>query len=295
MLPTTPPNLTAQGTILGTFQYMAPEQLEGQEADARTDIFAFGAVLYEMLTGRKAFEGKTHASLIAAILKDEPRPHRRASAADAPAARPHRPPMPREGSRRALAERERSHARIAVDQPTAAQRLASAASPVARRARRGRLILGVAAALAGLVVGIVATTLVARFGAVDPRNGRRQSRACIVSVSPAEHLQALPADRTTVEGRPSRTAMAWSPDGRSIVFSAVQGDRQQLYLRALDQLAATPIAGTEGASSPFFSPDGRWVGFWSGGALKKTSSRWQRSSDDDLRDARDVRRELGIG
>ena len=74
MLPTTPPNLTAQGTILGTLQYMAPEQLEGQEADARTDIFAFGAVLYEMLTGRKAFEGKSQASSIAAILEDEPTP-----------------------------------------------------------------------------------------------------------------------------------------------------------------------------------------------------------------------------
>ena len=71
-LPTTPPALTAQGTILGTFQYMAPEQLEGQDVDARTDIFAFGAVLYEMLTGRKAFEGKSQASLIAAILDHDP-------------------------------------------------------------------------------------------------------------------------------------------------------------------------------------------------------------------------------
>src|SRR2546425_2274221 len=72
MLPTTPPGLTAQGTILGTFQYMAPEQLEGREADARTDIFAFGAVVYEMLTSKKAFEGKSQASLIAAILEREP-------------------------------------------------------------------------------------------------------------------------------------------------------------------------------------------------------------------------------
>ena len=72
MLPTTPPNLTAQGTILGTFQYMAPEQIEGLEADARTDVFAFGALLFEILTGRTAFEGKTRASLLGAILKDEP-------------------------------------------------------------------------------------------------------------------------------------------------------------------------------------------------------------------------------
>src|SRR5207249_911216 len=74
MLPTTPPNLTAQGAILGTFQYMAPEQLEGQEADARTDIFAFGAVVYEMVTGRKAFQGKSHASLISAIMSSDPSP-----------------------------------------------------------------------------------------------------------------------------------------------------------------------------------------------------------------------------
>ena len=72
MLPTTPAGVTAQGTILGTFQYMAPEQLEGHEADARTDIFAFGAVVYEMLTGKKAFAASTQASLIAAILKDDP-------------------------------------------------------------------------------------------------------------------------------------------------------------------------------------------------------------------------------
>ena len=74
MAPTTPPNLTAQGTILGTFQYMAPEQIEGAEADARTDIFAFGAVLFEMRAGRPAFEGKTRAQLLGAILKDDPPP-----------------------------------------------------------------------------------------------------------------------------------------------------------------------------------------------------------------------------
>src|SRR5262249_15604930 len=74
MMPTTPPNLTQQGAILGTFQYMAPEQLEGEEADARTDIFAFGAVLYEMIAGRKAFEGKSQASLISGIMSAQPRP-----------------------------------------------------------------------------------------------------------------------------------------------------------------------------------------------------------------------------
>lgn len=131
------------------------------------------------------------------------------------------------------------------------------------------VVLGAAAALAGLVAGIAATTLVARFGGRRSTERPPEVARLLVSIAPAEHLQALHADRTT-EGRPSRTAMVWSPDGRSIVFSAVQGDRQQLYRRAVDQLVATASPGTEGASSPFVSPDGRWVGFWSGGALKKT-------------------------
>src|SRR6185436_6600694 len=74
MPPTTPPNLTAEGSILGTLQYMAPEQLEGREADARTDIFAFGTVLYEMVTGKKAFESKSQVGLIGAILERDPAP-----------------------------------------------------------------------------------------------------------------------------------------------------------------------------------------------------------------------------
>ena len=268
MLPTAP-NLTAQGTILGTFQYMAPEQIEGQEADARTDIFAFGVVLYEMVTGKRAFTGKTHASLISSILKDAPRPIIELQ--------PLVPPLLDHIVSRCLAkdpdDRWQSASDLTrelrwINESSASARVAAA--PGAHRARRDRLILGVAAALAGLVIGIVATTLVAGLGRRQPLERGSEVARVLVGVAPAEHLQALPADRTLTEGRPSRTAMAWSPDGRSIVFSGVQGDRQQLYLRALDQLSATPMAGTEGASSPFFSPDGRWVGFWSAGALKKT-------------------------
>ena len=162
MLPTAP-NLTAQGTILGTFQYMAPEQIEGQEADARTDIFAFGVVLYEMVTGKKAFTGKTHASLISSILKDEPRPIIELQ--------PLAPPLLDHIVCRCLAkdpdERWQSASDLTrelrwINESSASARVA--ASPVARRARRDRLILGGAIALAGLVVGIAATMLVARFG-----------------------------------------------------------------------------------------------------------------------------------
>ena len=105
-------------------------------------------------------------------------------------------------------------------------------------------------------------------GALRRIPGVGVTRAAI-SVAPAEYLQALSVDHTTNEGRPSRTVMTWSPDGGSIVFSAVRGDRQQLFVRALDQLEAAPIADTEGAIGPFFSPDGRWLGFWSRGALRK--------------------------
>ena len=108
-------NLTDTGQILGTLQYMSPEQLEGREADARSDLFAFGAVLYEMATGQKAFSGKSQASLIAAILKNEPRADLGGVAADAAGARPRRADLPRQGPRRPLADGPRRQAAAPVD------------------------------------------------------------------------------------------------------------------------------------------------------------------------------------
>ncbi len=293
MLPTAA-NLTAQGTILGTFQYMAPEQIEGQEADARTDIFAFGVVLYEMVTGKRAFTGKTHASLISSILKDAPRPIIELQ--------PLVPPLLDHIVSRCLAkdpdDRWQSASDLTrelrwINESHASARVAAA--PGAHRARRDRLILGGAMALAGLVTGIVATTLVAGLGRRQPVARGAEVARVLVSVAPAEHLQALPADLTLTEGRPSRTAMAWSPDGRSIVFSGVQGGQQQLYLRAIDRALGDADGWHRGCVRPLLLTGRTLGGILECRRPQEDVHRWRRSSDDDLRNAGGVRRELGIG
>jgi len=265
--PTTPA-VTAQGVVLGTFQYMAPEQIEGREADARSDIFAFGVVIYEMVTGAKAFSGMTHASLISSILKDEPRPVNELQ--------PQTPPLLDHIVSRCLAKDPDERWQSAGDLTRELQWIGSTAAagrgpqPAALPdTRRHRGVNGISLALAGLLIGSAATATLLEL--VRPSAERPSAIVrSHVSIAPADHLQALPTDRTTNEGRPGRTSMTWSPDGRSFVFSALQGDHQQLYVRAIDQLTAKAMAGTEGGREPFFSPDGSWVAFWSAGSLKKT-------------------------
>jgi serine/threonine-protein kinase len=265
MLPTTPPNLTAQGTILGTFQYMAPEQLEGQEADARSDIFAFGALVYELVSGRKAFEGRSQASLTAAILEHDPPPLTSLQPA-APSSLDHI-------VAKCLAKNPDDRWQSARDVTTELnwlastheKRIASRAPSTVASAPTSRAAIALsAAAIIGL--GAVASTFVVNRLSHAPNRAVVRS---IVTTLPAEHLRAFPADETTNEGRPSRKTIAWSPDGQSIVFSGSVGGRQQLFVRALNQLEALPIAGTDGASNPFFSPDGQWIGFTAPGALRK--------------------------
>jgi serine/threonine protein kinase len=296
---------TMQGTILGTVQYMAPEQVEGREVDARTDLFAFGAVLYEMVTGRKAFEGRSQASLISAILRDNPPPIS-ALQPVAPSSLDHvvrtslaKDPEDRWQSaadvKRQLTFISEERIRTQSVGPNWSSITASNASAlgqtgvpsmsgltgtvrteVSARAttqinRRSGFLWGVVAGvLAGaLVGGAILWTLTLRS-----RSGSPSATHVLVEMEP-EESSATPGTPTNAAPRPRRfrSAIALSPDGQRLVFVAAPRGKPQLFLRTFDRFEATPIAGTEGAATPvFFSSDGRWIGFWSDGALKKVSS-----------------------
>ena len=248
-------NLTQEGTILGTFQYMAPEQLEGKEADGRTDIFAFGAVLYEMATGRKAFSGTSQASLISAIMKEEPAP--------IATLQPMTPPALDRVVRTCLAKDPEERWQSAHDIKSELAWIAQAGSQagvaapvVAYRRRRDRLGWGVAGAAAGAILAAAATWGVL---ASRPAASRPVTRVAL----------PIPAGDTFVTD--NYLTLAISPDGRRVVYVGRRADKRHLFLRALDAAEAAPIAGTEGAYSPFFSPDGQWLGFWGDGKIKKVS------------------------
>ena len=261
---TAAPDLTAQGTIVGTLQYMAPEQLEAKDADARSDIFSFGALLYEMVSGRRAFEGGSQASLIAAILEHDPPP--------ISTLQPLTPAGLDRVVRTCLAKdpdaRWQSASDLArelawiLDSPTASTAVAANAS--SPRSAWAKIALTLAV---GALLGLSAGYLFLRSQSSSAPLA--YTSRVLLTVAPADQLRADPGDRARSSGHLSQTAIALSPDGQSIVFSAVLNDQQQLYVRSLAELEATPLAGTEGGASPFFSPDGRWVGFWADGLLKK--------------------------
>jgi eukaryotic-like serine/threonine-protein kinase len=254
--------MTGAGAILGTLQYMAPEQLEGGEADARSDIFAFGAVLYEMLTGTKAFDGKTPASVISSILKDTPRPIAERQ--------PMTPPALDHILRRCLAKDPDERWQTASDATRELKWIVegggtTAGSPAAAAGSQ-RLTRGLAGVVTGVLVGALLTAGIfwsTGRRAHSPASGVTRA---FIGVTPADQL----LDRLGApDGRPNRQALALFPDGRSLVFTGVHAGVPQLYVRALDRLDSAPIAGTEGGASPFVSPDGRWIGFWANGELKK--------------------------
>ncbi len=246
--------LTKEGTIVGTFQYMAPEQLEGKNADARSDIFSFGAVLYEMATGKKAFEGKTTASVIAAVLASEPTP--------ISTLQPMTPPALERLVKKCLAKDPDARWQSAADLRDELKWIAEGdvgtglAPPRVTQASplQNRLGWGLAA-----VFALVAIT----FGVAYFRRPAPETRAI--------RSYILPPEKATFNFLgPTAGPLAVSPDGRSLVFSATAADgKNLLWVRPLNGLAAQALPGTEGAAFPFWSPDSRFIGFFANGKLKK--------------------------
>jgi eukaryotic-like serine/threonine-protein kinase len=232
--------LTAQGTILGTFQYMAPEQVEAQDADARSDIWAFGCVLYEMLTGRRAFEGRSQASLIAAILERHPTP-----VADLV---PMTPPALDRLVRTCLEKDpdDRFHTahdlRLQLQWVREGGSAAGVPAPVvAGRKRRDRIVFGAMAAALAIAAAAAAWWL---------------KPAPVVRNVVARFSYELPNGINFT--RQGRRVVAISPDGTSIAFVA----NQQIYLRRMRELEAQPIRGSQvDPLDVTFSPDGEWLAF----------------------------------
>ena len=239
--------LTVEGTIVGTFQYMAPEQIEGAEADTRTDIFALGCLLYEMATGKRAFAGKTQASVIASILATEPPPLSQVA--------PMTPPALERLVRSCMAKEREDRIQSAHDVKLQLQWIAEAGSqagipaPVVARRRVSHRIAWAIAAIAAAAAIAFAIGFFLR-APVAPRPLR---------------VSILPPDQHSFDP----LSIALSPDGTKLAFVAtVAGASPQLWVRPLDSTAAQPLAGTDDASSPFWSPDSRDLGFFAEGKLR---------------------------
>jgi Tol biopolymer transport system component len=243
--------MTQEGTIVGTFQYMSPEQVEGKEVDGRSDIFSLGAVLYEMLTGQRAFEGKSQLSVASAILEKEPAP--------ISSVKPMTPPALDHTIRRCLAKEQERRWQSAGDLARELEWVAESGSPAgvsapssARSKTRERLawILALAAAL-------VAAALAFEFFN-KPTPQAQVLRSMILP----------PEGGSFIFDGPNGGAFL-SPDGRSVAFIARVGKVTQLWVRSLDSFAARVLPGTEDASFAFWSSDSRNLGFFAEGKLKR--------------------------
>ena len=237
MSPTLTRDATRVGVILGTAAYMSPEQARGRKLDKRSDIFSFGAVLYEMLSGKKAFAGEDVSDILASVIKLEPDWAALPDALD-----PRIERLLRRCVEKDRKKRRRDIGDVSMEIEEALASPESRATPLQpSRSRRPALIAGVV----GLLSGIAATVLML------PSSAER----------PVTRFTISPEDLTFR----SRHGLAISPDGRTLAFTR----NGQLYLRDLDRLETTALPGTEGARSLAFSPDGQWIAFESNG-LKKS-------------------------
>ena len=244
--------LTTQGTLLGTLHYMAPEQLDGREIDTRADIFAFGAVLYEMVTGLKAFEAETPARVMSAILRDEP--------ARVSALVPVTPVglddlihtcLAKDPNERwqGMGDVARQLRWLQTSMSAKSGTLVRPEAPVTRRPWARYWPIGVA-----MILGLAAGSALMRGW-----SGRVGAGALRL------HALVLPPENSYLTG-----GVALSPDGRTLAFVATDANgERQLWIRSLDSSRAQPLDGTAGASDPFFSPSGAEVAFFANDQLKR--------------------------
>jgi Tol biopolymer transport system component len=249
--PTITDEMTRPGVVLGTAAYMSPEQAKGKAVDKRADIWAFGCVLYECLTGKRTFQGDTITETVAAILKSEP---------DWTLLPADTPSSVRAVLRRCLQKdpslrlRDIGDARLEIEsvaegRPDPGQAVAGG---------RGNWVRALPWAIVGLL-GIVTVVALVFQGRPAPPAPRPASRLTI----------HLPTNQRLA--RTHAVPFAISRDGQQVAYVAQEGSRSQLYLRRLDSFDAVPVPGTDRAATPFFSPDGKWLGFFADRRLRKVA------------------------
>jgi eukaryotic-like serine/threonine-protein kinase len=245
--------VTVAGTVVGTVQYMSPEQIQGKDADGRSDIFAFGAMTYEMLTGKRAFEGKSQLSVASAVLEKEPEP--------ISAIQPLTPPALEHLVRTCLAKEPDQRFQSAHDLKLQLQWIVAGGSQagapvvvISQRKHRQRILAGVL--IAGWLVAVAAVVLAAMY-ANRLTSAQQLVRATIEQ--PADHEFTF-----VFAGAP-----VLSPDGRTMAFVASKDNETSIFLQPLSRGKAERLAGTDGGIFPFWSPDGKYIGFFAEGKLKK--------------------------
>jgi eukaryotic-like serine/threonine-protein kinase len=244
--------VSSAGRVFGTLQYLSPEQLEGRAPDERSDIFALGAVLYEMVTGRKAFDGQSPATVIASIVRDAPQPMVRFQ--------PSTPPALEHVVMTCLAKDPDERWQHAGDLARELSWIAEGDAAVPARTGGGRQVgVWTAAIAAGLLAAIVGAVFAYLAGRVPDLPVYR------TSILLPEGLTFPVAGAIGGVGR-----LSLSPDGRRLAFVATDANGNQLlWVRPLDAVAAAPVPGTDGALSPFWSPDSRFVAFIAQGQLRR--------------------------
>ncbi len=244
--------VTAQGQIVGTLHYMAPEQLEGREADVRSDIFSFGVVLYELLTGKRPFDGASPASIIASILKEDPPP--------LAILQPLSPPALDRTLRKCLAKDPNRRWQTVTDLRDELAWIAEtpevASEPVTRRSMLPWMAAAAAVGAAGSGLAVWAW----------------RSRTTPPTPTIAARFRLSLPENVWVERMITRQTIAVSPVGGRLAFIGRGSLGTMIWVQRLDSAAAAPLRGTEDARSVFWSPDGQFIGFYSAGKLKKISA-----------------------